>query len=1343
MRKTPGMIRKITYTVFLLFLFTQIHAQVPTNDDCTNSIQLGTAPFGTCTTTEFTNVNATLSSIFSTVTDNVPSCWPAVNNDVWFEFQTPADGSFTDFQISVTSTGSNPIGQFKAALYRGDCLEDELAELGCGVAAAGETEILLNPASTSGLTPGLTYFIRVDDQSSTASPVWGTFNVCVDSLPDINIMCDDSFSDANSGVLFDSGGPDNNYSDNENCTFTICPTAPPGCINLTLDFYDIENAGFQLFDFLNIHDGNSTNSPQLGEPNIEGGGSCYSVFASSGCVTIDWIADGGVTESGFQISWESTAANCSPYVAPNINNNPTEAMILDKLGVSSSVVSNVTINCDNNAHAAFDGFDNSLLGMGEGLVLTTGSADYALQPNNTDGDPTVDNNNNTDNDLVNLSNSISGNQPNLEDACILEMDIVAAADEISLEYIFGSDEYMGNVGNFNRDVMGIWISGDGIVGDPLYNNQELISVLPGTATPVNYATVNNEVNFEYFRMNGETEIGPRYDGLTTDVLGSMKKTLTASASVQQCSTYHLKIAIAGNDFGFAGADSGVFINGLNAGTPNTSLVGGTTFEQLIEGCTNTDQLDLNLTNPLGQDFTLNVQIQGTATQGSDYTLTIPNTITFPAGQTNLSFPITVINDGIMEGQETIEIKFVYDYGCGSSDFATIIIEIEDTPNFEAANGLDTVFVCAGSSLQLSANGATSYSWSPAGNLSNPNISNPIVTPTVSEIYTVNGTLGVCNLTDQVFVEIIDPTIDLTATGTTDICAGSSVALNVNNNVNNSGLTWMPINGLDDPTSATPNASPTVTTTYTATVSIAGCSVSDQITVNVDPFNFPTLTTMDTIICLGESITLASPLPGVPTNFSWSPDAELDNPNIPNTVATPTSTTNFTLTATSPNGFCSQTASVNVEVIPATLEIQGGNLYELCIGETVDLTALTSTNGVGFTWSPDSSLTSGTATTVTASPIFTTDYIAQLVVGGCTLQEVVTVKVDSIPDDTSISAITNKDTYCEGEFISLISPSLDISFFPDMEFIWMPNDASLESDADNYNVAITALADQTYTRTITNGACSDTESITIDVIEIDVQINTSDVTLCFNEEIQLEATGADSYFWTPSGNPLSCPDCPNTVMAAQSEGIVTVTGEIDGCTDTESFALSISESPLCETITASPSATVSIGEQVQLNASYISSSPVTIEWTVNGGNPAGQGDSIMVAINETSNNFTAVVTNSNGCDCQMNFSVFGVKPVITMPNVFTPDGDGFNDAFDVMFTAEGSNQVVERGAVQVTQFRIYNRWGNMVYDNENPTLGWDGTQNDKAAPSDVYTYFLEVLYPNGTVDVAKGDVTLIR
>jgi len=533
--------------------------------------------------------------------------------------------------------------------------------------------------------------------------------------------------------------------------------------------------------------------------------------------------------------------------------------------------------------------------------------------------------------------------------------------------------------------------------------------------------------------------------------------------------------------------------------------------------------------------------------------------------------------------------------------------------------------------------------------------------------------------------------------------------------------------------------------YQQIVSIAGCSVSDQVTVNVDPFQFPDLTTTDTILCLGDSLILASSTPGSTSNYSWSPGGELSNPNISNPIAYPTANSTYTLVATSQNAYCSETASVTVEVVPASLSIAQGNYYELCLGESVSLNAITSTLGVGFSWSPDSSLTSGTDVSVIATPEFTTNYIAQLVVGGCTLQEIVTVKVDSIPNDTSIELIPQKDKYCAGEVVSFISPSIDLGFFQDIEFAWTPNDGSFLSDAGNYNLAITATESQTYTRTLTNGGCSNTESISIEVIEIDVEINTDDVSLCDGETLDLVASGADTYDWSaPGPNDLTCFECPNPTLTAGENNTIFVTGETEGCKETESFDVTIIPSPVCENI-SSPLTSVSIGQTVNLAVNYTSSSSVTIEWIdTNTGNLIGQGDSITTNANEIENNYQVTVTNSEGCSCMTEiFSIEGVRPVLEMPNVFTPDGDGLNDYFFPLFKKDGSNDIIEIGNAEIVQFTIFNRWGNVVYQNDDPVNGWDGKEDGKDLPSEVYVYAITVKYPNGSTDTQSNDVTLIR
>jgi len=498
---------------------------------------------------------------------------------------------------------------------------------------------------------------------------------------------------------------------------------------------------------------------------------------------------------------------------------------------------------------------------------------------------------------------------------------------------------------------------------------------------------------------------------------------------------------------------------------------------------------------------------------------------------------------------------------------------------------------------------------------------------------------------------------------------------------------------------------------------------------------PTLVTTDTVLCEGQSLELANAIPGSLTDYSWSPAAGLSNSTISNPVATPTSNTAYTLTATSPNNFCSQTATVNIDVVPASLEIVGDDLVELCLGETAELTANTSTNGAGFSWSPDSSLTSGTATTVTASPDQTTQYIATLVVGGCTLFDTVIVKVDSLPTVTTIQLIPDKETYCKDEIVSFVSPSIDIGFFPDIEFLWTPNDGSFLSDDNNFNLALSAQQTATYTRTIMNGNCSNTESVSITVIDPQVSLNTSDIEGCIGETVALIASGADNFTWNP-GNGLTCTDCPDPTFTITNDGIITVTGETEGCTDMATIPVTINPTPACESMTITPMDSIAVGQDVELTIIHSGGANSTIEWSYNGVSTGLTGETVTITALEENNTFSATVTNEFGCACTFNQPVMAILPRNELPNVFTPDNDGFNDFFKVVF-------VPNQGNIQVKTLRVYNRWGELVYNNDSPTTGWDGTYKDKPAPSDVYVYFAEIELPNGTVEQMRGDVTLIR
>ncbi|MEJ7679951.1 MAG: PKD domain-containing protein [Segetibacter sp.] len=115
------------------------------------------------------------------------------------------------------------------------------------------------------------------------------------------------------------------------------------------------------------------------------------------------------------------------------------------------------------------------------------------------------------------------------------------------------------------------------------------------------------------------------------------------------------------------------------------------------------------------------------------------------------------------------------------------------------------------------------------------------------------------------------------------------------------------------------------------------------------------------------------------------------------------------------------------------------------------------------------------------------------------------------------------------------------------------------------------------------------------------------------------------------------------------------------------------------------------------------------------------------------NSCLVAINNFGCqDTACQNIVARITPVIDVPNAFTPNGDGIND------------RVFVRGfGIIKMAWRIYNRWGEMVFATNDRTEGWDGTYKGSVQPKEVYHYILAVVYSDKTNYEKKGDITLLR
>ncbi|HEX6914687.1 MAG TPA: PKD domain-containing protein [Chitinophagaceae bacterium] len=115
------------------------------------------------------------------------------------------------------------------------------------------------------------------------------------------------------------------------------------------------------------------------------------------------------------------------------------------------------------------------------------------------------------------------------------------------------------------------------------------------------------------------------------------------------------------------------------------------------------------------------------------------------------------------------------------------------------------------------------------------------------------------------------------------------------------------------------------------------------------------------------------------------------------------------------------------------------------------------------------------------------------------------------------------------------------------------------------------------------------------------------------------------------------------------------------------------------------------------------------------------------------NTCLLVTNQYGCtDTACATVVARVVPALDVPNAFTPNNDGLND------------KVYVRGfAIGKMTWRIYNRWGQLVFMTQNRFEGWDGRYKGVLQPQEVYTYTLDIEFTDGTKAIKTGDITLLR
>ncbi len=242
--------------------------------------------------------------------------------------------------------------------------------------------------------------------------------------------------------------------------------------------------------------------------------------------------------------------------AQTLNTGSSAADMAAQIVGEGVTISNLTIDCDPLGYGIFSGAEATSVNFGNGIILTTGHASNSFGEN-LSGQTTVDIGNPYNGD-ADLQDWVSFT---LRDACSFQFDFIAQSDMISVQYVFGSEEYNEYVCSSFNDIFAFFVNGP-IPGGGTYNNEN-VAIIPGSGElPVSINALNNgsaggsydEDNCvsldydEYFidNIGGTTVI---FDGLTV--------TLTAEVAIVPGQSYTFKFAIA--DASDSNLDSGVFI----------------------------------------------------------------------------------------------------------------------------------------------------------------------------------------------------------------------------------------------------------------------------------------------------------------------------------------------------------------------------------------------------------------------------------------------------------------------------------------------------------------------------------------------------------------------------------------------------------------------------------------------------------------------------------------------------------------------------------------------------------------------------------------------------------------
>ncbi len=746
-----------------------------------------------------------------------------------------------------------------------------------------------------------------------------------------------------------------------------------------------------------------------------------------------------------------------------------------------------------------------------------------------------------------------------------------------------------------------------------------------------------------------------------------------------------------------------------------------------------DSLVLNV-----QQSSLNINLQA-----SDDTVCAGENVTFtaaPATYVNYRFFLNGVevqnsanpiysNANLQNGDSVYVIAF--DGSCFTNVSIPIVMTVHAIPSVSLVSSDADSSICAGESVVFTANpsGLDQYIFSNNGSAvqtsgASTYTTSALVLPnSISVVAVQNGCSSAVSSSIATTVNPI-PVATLVSSDTNDtICVGDNIVFTANP----TGMANYEffVNGISVQSSGVNSISSSILPDGAAVYVIAtnnGCvsNSSDTIVTTVIPIPAVTLSVSDTAVCAGEPVVFTAAPSGY-LQYDFKDGSNVLQQTSFNTYATSLLQPGNSVTVTPTHYGCVGSASnaVSVTIFPSPT-VDAGSNFSVC-ADTSDIT-LSGFSPGGALWSGVGIANASGVFSAAVSGVGVFNLALEYTANGCTGRDTIQATVNSLPNTFAGSDVS----ICAGGLTQLTASGGVVYAWEPAAFVATPTSANTDAMPASTTVFSVRVTDANQC------VASDSVVVTVEpnpVVSFSVQVS------CATQPIAVTNTSVPdsaTFDWNFGNGTTMVGFEPVYSYPQAGNYTVTLTAVLGNCSATAVQNVNIAPFPVAD-FSAAPLLVVQDEDVVMFE--NLSADANSFVWNFGDGGTSTETNPSYLYKDTGTFSVMLMASSQQGCIDTLERTMYVKvieKSFFFIPNLFSPNGDGNNDLF----------KVIAQGVARF-DLRIFNRWGEQVFQSYDVNQAWDGYYRGELCFPGTYTYVLKVMMRNGDNQKRKGSLFLLR